>query len=314
MDASRDAASTASVLALAGGPSSGKTALAAALVAALRDSHAASQGLTARWHDPRGRDHHRRTVEFVRQMGGTRRTTGHLVPAVGLHFPPPSDDDAVAPDIDDFTIASTAAAPTALADPRPWWRGRGRQWFVSDAPGAAFLDTDFLRIQHQFRRPAGILLAVDPFAFPTVRLNHAMQIHRLGIADRLAPDNPVDVLTVLARGLRTLQRLGPDDVIRTPLAVVLTKVRLLESVAATPGLDPDHAAIVRTLRSDAWGGDLFARTADANFAHVRYFTTTALTAPPTNGHAAKPELNPQGVLDPLLWIFEHSRDSPAYGT
>jgi len=160
----------------------------------------------------------------------------------------------------------------------------------------------------------GIILLIDPLQILVIR----DQLVAKGFTD--LPEQNTDTATILDTVIQTIRRgRTQSDQISTPLALVLTKIDVLEEYDILPAdsclrtesehlqygrfVNPDfertHSEI-ETLINTWMQGALMSYV--RQFKHYAFFGVSALGANPS-GTTLGGKVNPRRVLDPLLWLL-----------
>ncbi len=171
--------------------------------------------------------------------------------------------------------------------------------------------------QQYLGQAAGVILLLDPFAFPE---NVAKAADRgAGVANADSPESALDGITYL---LQTEHKVKRNKKIKVPLAVVVSKID-----AFFDQVPPNHPLLQRgdsghefdeaesqTIHDHVaaliaqWGGDNLLRKLDENYENFRLFGVSALGAEPDyrTGSVNSRGLLPHRVADPLLWLLADS--------
>jgi hypothetical protein len=157
----------------------------------------------------------------------------------------------------------------------------------------------------------GIVLLLDPVQMPRVR-------EMIGTTTKSGFTEQLHVVNRLGELLRERGRGGSTKLLRTPLAIALTKVDLLrdtfgpESPLRRPsrhdGVYDEHDGrdVHEEIRSwlDRWYDPAFDRTVANAFRTYRYFGLSALGAAPVSGTRLAPTgVHPYRLEDPMLWLL-----------
>ncbi|MBQ4144624.1 MAG: hypothetical protein IJD43_14240 [Thermoguttaceae bacterium] len=189
---------------------------------------------------------------------------------------------------------------------------------IFDAAGE---DLSTMRNFHSFGRYAlnasGIIVMVDPFRYPAI-------YHKLPPETRSripAPDaiggNPGEILDYYLSYKTNESALRPDEKIKTPTALVLTKIDMLRQILPRESQslfqETNHSGgfnrkvcerkseqILQFLTENG-AGDLAANIR-TQFETSSFFGVSALGVIP-EGEAIPRQIRPINVVDPLLWIL-----------
>jgi len=193
-------------------------------------------------------------------------------------------------------------------------RGGRRLLYLYDPAGEAFNDTTDL-ILHRFQGfLSGMIFLIDPFSIRAVRAEYADQLS--GLETALNPSR-LPVTDALSRVLVTMEEhfgLAKTGRLKSPVAVVLSKLdafdlddRLGEPAisrhitAASEPLDRARArdSVIRD-QLVRWDQADLVQQLETRFTRVAYFSCTALGRMPD---ATGRPFEPQGIMEPLLWIL-----------
>jgi hypothetical protein len=156
----------------------------------------------------------------------------------------------------------------------------------------------------------GIILLLDPMQMPRVR-------DQAGATGATVIDQ-LHVVNRLGELLRERSHNSVDKLLRTPLAIALTKLDLLrdtfgaESPLRQPSRhdgvydDNDGRDVHEEVRGwlDQWYDPAFDRTIANTFRNYRYFGMSTLGAPPVDGTRLSPGgVHPYRLEDPMLWLL-----------
>ncbi|MEU5696710.1 hypothetical protein [Actinosynnema sp. NPDC020468] len=157
----------------------------------------------------------------------------------------------------------------------------------------------------------GIILLLDPVQMPRVR-------DEIGATGKTGFTNQLDVVDRLGELLRERGGGRAGRLLRTPLAIALTKIDLLrdlfgaESPLRQPSRhdgvydEPDGRDVHEEVRSwlDRWYDPAFDRTIANSFETYRYFGMSALGASPVSGTRLSPAgVHPYRLEEPMLWLL-----------
>jgi hypothetical protein len=217
-------------------------------------------------------------------------------------------------------LATTEIVPQAynLKIEVPGWRVP-KLAYVYDAAGEAFAAYEHTSRQAYYKYIDGIIFVIDPFAIP--EYYHTYQTDIEQIRTSLRPSK----LGIMEAYERMTQMFEASVGVRKrkrhtqPVAVVVTKVDALnleDEVGSTAAYDlmardpsiTSGAEAIHILVRDflcKYDMDHFVRDLEANFAHVRYFSCSALGRLPSALDTS--EFTPIRVLDPLIWLFQWAK-------
>lgn len=212
---------------------------------------------------------------------------------------------------------NTHAEP-ALFDWKYQVGGKTRSTVFSfyDSAGEDLQDVNRTETQQYLKSANGIVLLLDPFAFPE-NLAHARE--KGAVAGNLDATPPDVVMGNLIEVIRSAHAVKPNKKIKVPIAVAVAKIdAFFDSVpenSPVRRLSPQTAAFDEQDSIDVhenmialiqrWGGDNLVRRVEQEFEKYRFFGVSALGAEPNYSSG---ELNSRGVLphrvvDPLLWLM-----------
>jgi len=161
---------------------------------------------------------------------------------------------------------------------------------VFDAAGELFVDEEETANLSYLDRARGLVFVLDPFSVPDVRARLAGSY--AGLLDTAASHDPEDSYLVTVRRLRSYG----VDTRRQRLAFVVSKGDLLLGLPVATGLAAGSAAVRPWLHEV--GLDNLLLAADRDFAEVRFFLVSAMTAEPWT---------PTSALAPLRWLLAGDR-------
>lgn len=208
-------------------------------------------------------------------------------------------------------------AEPALYDWKYSQNGKTRSTVFSfyDSAGEDLADINTTESQQYLKSANGIILLLDPFAFP-----ENMRI--AGEKGALAEQNPTPpdvVISNLVEVVRASRGLKPNKQIKIPIAVAVAKIDAFFDQI------PEHSPIRRNSGAQAafdqqdsidvhehmialiqqWGGDNLVRKVQQEFETYRFFGVSALGAEPDyKGSTINSRgILPHRVVDPLLWLM-----------
>lgn len=186
----------------------------------------------------------------------------------------------------------------------------------------SFYDTAGEDVSHQEKtmtqkyldQASGVILLLDPFAFPENQDRASQLGARSGTVD--TPESVLDGITYV---LQAAHHVKSNKKIKVPLAVVISKIDaffdqipanhpLRQSSSKDDTFDEaesqtihDHVAAMVT----NWGGDGLLRKLEQEYSNFRLFGVSALGAEPdyTSSTVNSRGLLPHRVADPLLWLM-----------
>lgn len=221
----------------------------------------------------------------------------------------------------------TAATQSAKKAPAvyEWKYSQGRRTSATifsfyDTAGEDVGDQERALQQRYLGEAAGVILLLDPFAFP----ENAGRARERGVDS--SSDTPEATLDGITYVLQTRHQIKPNKKIKIPLAVVVSKVDAFfdqvpqnHPLRRRGGNEPtfddnesktihDHMAAMIT----KWGGDNLLRKLNENYTDYRLFGVSALGAEPDyrSGEVSSRGLLPHRVADPLLWLLANKRFIP----
>ncbi|MCP2167107.1 TRAFAC clade GTPase domain-containing protein [Goodfellowiella coeruleoviolacea] len=157
----------------------------------------------------------------------------------------------------------------------------------------------------------GIILLLDPLQMPKVR-------ELVGGTAKTRFTDQLHVVNRLSELLRERSRTGVTKLLRTPLAIALTKIDLLRDMFSADSPlrrpsshdgyydDEDGQDVHEEVRAwlNRWYDSAFDRTVVNTFHTYRYFGLSALGAPPLDGTRLSPAgVHPYRLEDPMLWLL-----------
>jgi len=191
--------------------------------------------------------------------------------------------------------------------------------YIYDAAGEAFNTNANTSLQEYYKYIHGVIFVTDHFAIAEYRNLHKVDIELL--RDSLRPS----ALNVMQAYERMMQMLEASIGIRKggrysqPIAIVVTKVDALNLeweigepaaqalMAHNPSIISQEDAISILVRDFLrnYGLGNFMRDVESQFAHVKYFSCSALGRLPTQADTRS--FQPIRVLDPLVWLLVNAK-------
>ena len=281
-------------IALVGPKTSGKSTYITVLVRELRERVGEAFGAALNPMDDRTDQRNETQRKDLFELGN--------LPAVT----PPAALDLAYPQLYRFTVARRAL---------PGGKSLSSSLAFFDAAGEDLKTEDSTtRYVPYLAEADGIILAVDPLQFGTVRDSLGISPARVPAQDASA-DRIVAIISRIIRGRRGLRE---SRRIPVPLAVTLTKADVLQPML-TPGSplmrpsrhdgcfdEADRQQVddeVRALLQD-WDGGALRRQVDADFASHSFFAVSALGgAPEDEARAPAAGIHPFRPEDPVLWLL-----------
>ncbi|NGN63560.1 hypothetical protein G5C51_06525 [Streptomyces sp. A7024] len=196
-----------------------------------------------------------------------------------------------------------------------------------DTAGEDFNSRESVEVNTRYLASAdGIILILDPLQMPAAR-----RLVREGtqVPGGEGVDSPVNVLSRVTDQLLTQDRTDSSGRIRTPVAVVFSKMdaftHLLERgspLLAHPSQGDGRFDVedsrnvheeVRQLLKE-WEGVAIDQLMENTYSRFRYFGVSALGAGPTaDARVAATGIQPYRVADPLLWLLSEFGSVPRTG-
>lgn len=162
---------------------------------------------------------------------------------------------------------------------------------------------------------SGVILLLDPFAFPENR-ERAVQSGQSAVDSVDTPESTLDGITYI---LQTAGKVKRNKKIKTPIAVAISKIdAFFDQIPPNhplrkPGSEDGVFDEAESLEAheyvasliDRWGGDALLRKLDLEYENYRLFGVSALGAEPDyrTGTINKRGLLPHRVADPILWLM-----------
>lgn len=189
-----------------------------------------------------------------------------------------------------------------------------------DNAGEDFATPDRALSQVYLGATSGIILLLDPFAFPANR----ERANEKGV--ELRETSTADVLDALTLVLRTANKVKRNKKIKQPIAVVISKIdAFFDQIPADHPLRRPSAQQPVFRESEAqtvhdhvgsmieqWGGDSLIRKLEQNYTTFRLFGASALGAEPeySSGRVNSRGVLPHRVAEPLLWLLSRHNIIP----
>lgn len=183
---------------------------------------------------------------------------------------------------------------------------------IYDIAGEVFTDNSENEVQRQYEYCQGIVLLIDPFAIPSVRLKYEEFLKPEDLAG-IGKADINGIINSFLYKLREVTGLSDNKMAAVPLAVVISKTD-------SAGLDQEigETAVNKMMRAEPEIYKRFYDTEDylcrkflkenemenflniiiMQFKIIRFFTCSAI------GHTrGKGQYKPKGVLPPMQWLF-----------
>ena len=182
---------------------------------------------------------------------------------------------------------------------------------IYDIAGEVFTDNNENEVQRQYEYCQGIVLIIDPFSIPTVRMKYENTLTPQDIAG-IGKADLNGVVNVFMNKLREVTGLSDRKMSKVPLAIVIGKAdsgnfmeefsedKIQKIISANPNLSLTNIDAIdylsrRFLIENEMGSYLNA--VDLKFQKNRFFVASAI------GHTRDAgQYNPKGVLEPMEWI------------
>ena len=182
---------------------------------------------------------------------------------------------------------------------------------IYDIAGEVFTDNNENEVQRQYEYCQGIVLIIDPFSIPTVRMKYENTLTPQDIAG-IGKADLNGVVNVFMNKLREVTGLSDRKMSKVPLAIVIGKAdsgnfmeefsedKIQKIISANPNLSLTNIDAIdylsrRFLIENEMGS--FLNAVDLKFQKNRFFVASAI------GHTRDAgQYNPKGVLEPMEWI------------
>jgi hypothetical protein len=191
-----------------------------------------------------------------------------------------------------------------------------RSLYLYDPAGEVFQSTESLA-EHRFHGfPTGYIFVIDPFSIMEVSRESSVPRSSQEDTVRASSDDPQDVFSRFLIASQEHFDLAADSRIKTPLAVVLTKVDaggLLASIKKKhkqmrSEMEPEdynqprgYDMAVRELLLE-WNQAALVQQIETRFVCVRYFACSALNSGDDG------QLQPRFAVEPLVWVLRQADD------
>lgn len=251
-------------LPIMGGPAAGKSAYLHAVVRRLIEHALPTRGINPSFLDKPSEHGYRRIVEALSQGRAPDKTVARLPVA--------------------FNLKLEASSGTRLL-------------YLYDPAGEAFLHGGEMILHKYLSYRSGLIFLIDPFSIPRVRRDYHDELET---ADQRLKPSTLPAEDALARVLLNLEKnfgLGKTQRIQAPVAVVLSKADAF-GLRARVGTGTSDAVREQLCR---WDQEHVVQRLEARFAQVGYFLCSAFGRMPGADSSA---FEPEGVLEPLLWLLE----------
>jgi len=156
-------------------------------------------------------------------------------------------------------------------------------FYLYDAAGEAFRDTDRMNIQKYNEYSSGIIFIIDPFSLQKVRNKYK---HKLSIV-AASNDSIDDILSRLLTSLENTSGLKKTEKYKKPLAIIFNKIDELENEI----INNDSKKGKEQL--EEWGEHKFLQKIAVRFENVKFFKLSAV-------QSLKNTQN--DIMEPVMWI------------
>jgi len=196
---------------------------------------------------------------------------------------------------------------------------RPKEMLLSFADGAGedLVSPDKVELMTRYLSAAdGVVIMIDPLQLPSIR-------SAVGNAINLPPLHSLDQITAFDRITKLLRKGSGGSLIVKPVAIVLTKLDALWDVLpqdsllhpAVPSVPYEVVPYFYETQANAlqeevikilvrWDAGQLVDMARQNYAHPRFFSVSALGAPPTQHNQVSPNgIQPYRIVDPFLWLL-----------
>ena len=186
---------------------------------------------------------------------------------------------------------------------------------VYDIAGEVFTDNSENEVQKQYEYCQGIVLIIDPFAIPSIRIKYEELLEPADIAG-IGKADINGIINSFLNKLREVTGLSDNKMATVPLAVVISKID-------SAGLEQDVGgmAVNKYMRNEPErftdyydtqdylcrkflkenDMESFLQNIDIQFKNNRFFACSAI------GHTRdKGQYKPEGVLAPMEWLVKNA--------
>lgn len=190
-----------------------------------------------------------------------------------------------------------------------------RLMHVYDIAGEVFTDNNENEVQKQYEYCQGIVLIIDPFAIPSVRMQYEELLEPADIAG-IGKADINGIINSFLNKLREVTGLSDNKMATVPLAVVISKIdsagleQDIGSMAVnkhmknepekyTDYYDTQDYLCRKFLKEN--GMESFLNNINIQFKNNRFFACSAI------GHTRdKGQYRPEGVLAPMEWLVKNA--------
>jgi len=156
-------------------------------------------------------------------------------------------------------------------------------FYLYDAAGEEFRDTDRINIQKYNEYASGIIFIIDPFSLQQVRNKYKYKLNKVAPSD----DSIDDILSRLLTSLENISGLKKTEKYKKPFAIIFNKIDELENEIIN-----NHPKKGKE-QLEEWGEHKFLQTIAVRFENVRFFRISAL-------QSLKNTQN--DIMKPIMWI------------
>lgn len=274
---------------IVGGRSVGKTAFITAFSKEFIENVAPSKGLNIEFYNDKKADIYKEITQDFK-TGSTRMTDR------------PQDVNAASSISFSFFVQHPELSPERLIH-------------VYDIAGEVFTDNSENEVQKQYEYCQGIVLIIDPFAIPSIRIKYEELLEPADVAG-IGKADINGIINSFLNKLREVTGLSDNKMATVPLAVVISKID-------SAGLEQDIGtmAVNKNMRNEPGkytdfydtqdylcrkflkenDMESFLHNIDIQFKNNRFFACSAI------GHTRdKGQYSPEGVLAPMEWLVKNA--------
>ena len=274
---------------IVGGRSVGKTAFITAFSKEFIENVAPSKGFNIEFYNDKKADIYKEITQDY-SAGSTRMTDR------------PQDVNAASSISFSFFVQLPELSPERLVH-------------VYDIAGEVFTDNSENEVQKQYEYCQGIVLIIDPFAIPSIRIKYEELLEPADVAG-IGKADINGIINSFLNKLREVTGLSDNKMATVPLAVVISKID-------SAGLEQDVGtmAVNKYMRNEPEkytdfydtqdylcrkflkenDMESFLQNIDIQFKNNRFFACSAI------GHTRdKGQYKPEGVLAPMEWLIRNA--------